>query len=40
MAKSSFDPLSRVHQCYRRQTDRQQTDGIAMPKAEHNVLFT
>ena len=32
-----FNRLSRVHQRHR-QTDRQTTDAIAVPLAEHNVV--
>ena len=33
-----FNRLSRVHERHRRQTDRQTTDTIAVPLAEHNVV--
>ena len=36
----NFNRLSRVHQRYRRQTDRQTTDGIAMASSEREREFT
>jgi len=35
----NFNRLSRVHQRYRRQTDRQ-TDGPSMTNSEHELEFT
>ena len=36
----NFNRLSRVHQRYRRQTDRRQTDGPSMTYSEHELEFT
>ena len=33
-----FNRLSRVHERYRRQTDRRQTDGIAIAISKRNVI--
>ena len=35
-----FNRLSRVHQRHRQQTDRRQTDGIAMANSEREREFT
>ena len=36
----NFNRLSSVHQRYRRQTDRQTTDGRAMTYSERELTFT
>ena len=36
----NFNRLSRVHQRYRRQTDRRQTDGPSMTYSERELEFT
>ena len=36
----NFNRLSRVHQRYRRQTDRRQTDGPPMTYSEYELEFT
>jgi len=35
---NKFNPLRRVHQPYKRQTDRQTTDIIVIPIAERDVV--
>ena len=36
----NFNRLSRVHERYRRQTDRRQTDGRTTTNSEHEHEFT
>ena len=36
----NFNRLSRAHERYRRQTDRQTTDGRTMTYSEHELEFT